>query len=179
MSKLGWGKPRIIVKDLDDPSAVWKEFPTPVQNSSQLTTTKGEKQEAKLEGGENEDVRYNKNSYALVTNIRAAKNRARPIPDVDGVVEHKYAVVLQPEDKDVPGVAIECSTVSVEDTFSTEEGGIWAYTFDALKPDTGRKQVMWGKIIITEDGSISKVECDPTGIEGEASEKFEVAAAKA
>lgn len=175
MSVIGWGKPRIFAKDLDDSASAWFEFANPVENSTQLTTTKGDKKEAKVEGGENEDVRYSKNTYALALNIRAAKGRQRPISDSDGLVAHKYAIVVQPEDPAVQGLVIEKATVSVEDSFSTEEGGVWAYVFDALKPDSGRNQVNWGKIIVAEaSGTISKIECDPEDETGE-SDKFEVA----
>lgn len=60
MAVIGWGKPRIFIKDLDASSPKWEELPTPVEDSTQLTTTKGDKQEAKIEGGENEDVKYGK-----------------------------------------------------------------------------------------------------------------------
>ena len=80
MAVLGWGKPRILVKDLDATGAAWEELPTPVENSTQLATTKGDKQEAKIEGGENEDVKYGKNTYALTFNIRAAKGRVLAEP---------------------------------------------------------------------------------------------------
>ena len=174
-SGIGWGKPRIFVKDLDLSSPKWEELPTPVENSTELTTTKGDKQEAKIEGGENEDVKYGKNTYALALNIRAAKGRKRPISDSDGVVAHNYAIALQPEDPDVQGFCMEKATVSVEDTFTTADGGIWAYVFDALKPEADKKQIQWGKIIVTESaGSISKIECDPEEESGE-DDKFEVA----
>ncbi len=172
---IGWGKPRIFVKDLDATTPKWEEIPTPVEDSTQLTPTKGEKKEAKIEGGENEDVKYGKNTYALALSIRAAKGRKKPIQDDDGVVAHNYAVAVQPEDPDGQGFCMEKSTVSVEDSFTTAEGGVWAYTFDALKPGKDKKQVHWGKIIVTETaGSISKIECDPEDAEGE-DDKFEVA----
>lgn len=175
MAVIGWGKPRIFVKDLDDQSAKWIELPTPVEDSTQLSTEKGDKQEAKIEGGENEDVKYGKNTYSLALNIRAAKGRKRPISDDDGVVAHNYAVALQPEDPNVQGFCIEKATVSVEDTFTSADGGVWAYTLDALKSPAGRKQVNWGKIIITETaGVISKIECDPEETEGD-EDKFEIA----
>ena len=56
MAVIGWGKPRIFIKDLDVTSPAWEELPTPVEDSTQLTTTKGDKQEAKIEGGENEEL---------------------------------------------------------------------------------------------------------------------------
>ena len=91
------------------------------------------------------------------------------------MVAHNYAVALQPEDPDVQGFCMEKTTVSVEDTFTTADGGIWAYMFDALKPGADKKQIQWGKIIVTESaGSISKIECDPEDESGEG-DKFEVA----
>jgi len=161
MAIIGWGKPRILFKDLDDSSSSWKEMPTPVENSTELTPTKGDKKEAKIEGGENEDVKYNKNTYALACQVRAAKGRACPIENDDGVVAHNYAVVVQPEDPAVQGMCFLKSAVSVEDAFTTEEGGSWTFTFDAIKSAANRKQIYWGVISITEsNGSISKVTCN-------------------
>lgn len=175
MAVIGWGKPDIFIKDLEATSPKWEKMPIPVQDSTQLQTTKGDKQEAKVEGGDNEDVKYNKNTYALTFNIRAAKGRKRPVSDVDGVVAHRYAIAVRPEDPDVQGFCFEKATVSVEDTFTSQEGGVWAYTFDALKPDTDKKQINWGKIIVTESaGSISKIECDPEDTAGD-EDKFEIA----
>lgn len=162
MAVIGWGKPRILFKDLDASSASWEEMPTPVEDSTELSTEKGDKKEAKIEGGEYEDVKYDKNTYALACQVRAAKNRACPIDHEDGVVAHNYAVALQPEDPAVPGLCFLKSTVSVEDAFTTSEGGSWTFTFDALKKATDKKQIYWGVIDITEaSGSISAVKCTP------------------
>lgn len=157
MSVLGWGKCRVFIKDLDKSGAKWAELPTPVENSTILETTKGDKQEAKIEGGENEDVRYAKSTYALNLNIRAAKERKKPIKDSDGIIDHNYAVAVQPEDPLAVGIMIDKAKPSVADTFSTEEGAIWEYTFDALKPATG-DQCKMGVITVTEsEGVISDV----------------------
>lgn len=160
MSILGWGKCRVVVKDLDEVSGAWKDLPTPVEDSTTLETTKGDKQEAKIEGGENEDVRYSKNSYVLNLSIRAAKGRAKPIVDDDGIVTHNYAVAVQAEDPEAPGILIDKAKVSVSSTWSTSEGGIWEYSFDALKPDSGR-MVKEGPVTIQESaGNISSVTID-------------------
>ena len=152
MAMIGWGKPRIFYKELDLVGAKWAEFPTPAEGTTSLATTKGDKTEAKLEGGANEDVKFNANTYALTFNIRAAKGRTRPIEDEDGIITKNYAIVLQPEDPTVPGFAMEASAPSVEDSFSAAEGGVWAYSFDALVPtQTGfdkKKQVQWGVVDI-------------------------------
>ena len=151
MSVLGWGKCRLFVKDLDASNAKWIEFPTPVENTTTLETSKGDKQEAKVEGGENEDVRYAKSTYVLNANIRAAKGRIKPIKDSDGIVDHNYAVAVQPEDPEAIGVYIPKAKPSVEDTWSTEEGGIWNYAFDALKNET-TTQIQMGVIEVTGSG---------------------------
>lgn len=156
MSVLGWGKCRLFAKDIETPNSKWFELPTPAEGTTQLATTKGDKKEAKLEGGENEDVRYNKNSYALQYTIRAAKDRKRPFPDVDGIVNNNYAIAVVPEDADCIGIMIDKSRVSVEDGFSTDEGGMWTYTNDALKPDSG-KMVKWGKVSVTGSGDTLNV----------------------
>ena len=148
MSLLGWGKCRLFIKDLDAESAKWEELPTPVENSTTLETSKGDKQEAKVEGGENEDVRYAKSTYVLNANIRAAKGRKKPIQDSDGIIAHNYAVAVQPEDPEAVGIYIPKAKPSVEDTWSTEEGGIWNYAFDALKNE-GTTQVQMGVVSVT------------------------------
>lgn len=156
MSVLAWGKCRLLAKDLDTPGAKWFEFPTPVENSTVLNTTKGDKQEAKVEGGENEDVRYSKSTYTLEAGIRAAKGRKKPIKDSDGIVDHNYEIAVQPEDPEATGIHIPKAKVSVEDTWATEEGGIWNYAFDALKNDT-TTQVEMGVIKTTGSGESLEV----------------------
>ena len=146
---IGWGKPRIFIKNLSETNGKWKEIPTPAEGSVQLTPTKGDKKEAKLEGGDNEDVKYGKNNYEMVYQIRVADDKVMPIQHDEGVVEDEYAIALQPENPKVPGFIIDKSRVSVEDPFSTEEGGEWTYTHNALKPDKGKK-VKWGVITVTD-----------------------------
>ncbi|MBQ5839920.1 MAG: VCBS domain-containing protein [Bacteroidaceae bacterium] len=184
MAMIGWGKPRIFYKEIgkDKESATWKEFHTPMEGSTTLSTTKGDKQEAKIEGGANEDVKYGKNTYALTFNIRAAKDRVRPIEDEDGVIKTNYAIAVQPEDPKVPGFAMEATTASVEDNFTSADGGVWAYTFDALQPTqtsmSNVKQVQWGVINVTEaNGTISNITIDLDG-EGTTSQAVEIAKKK-
>ena len=59
--ELSWGKCTIKIGKLQSsgeaPSS-WIDIPTPVENSTKLTPTKGAKKEAKIEGGENEAVKY-------------------------------------------------------------------------------------------------------------------------
>ena len=151
MAVIGWGKPHIFIKELGDVDAIWEEVPTPAEGTTELATEKGDKQEAKLEGGANEDVRYNKNTYALSFTIRAAKGRKKLMKDEDGIITSNYSIILQPEDPQIDGICIDKAQVSVEDTWSAEEGGAWIYTFDALQPDKGT-QVKYGKVNVTGTG---------------------------
>ena len=164
MAQISWGKPTIKIGLLGANGAApttWIDVPTPVENSTKLTTTKGNKQEAKIEGGENEDVRYSKNTYLVEFEIRAIKGREKLVPDSDGIIEGNYAVKIQPEDPKVEGIIIDKSTASMEPSFDTENGTKWKYSFDALKPQTGdtvKYQVVNFsgagslKVVISDDG---------------------------
>ena len=143
MAQLSWGKPTIEFGKCGANGAApttWTKLTyDPVENSTKLTPTKGEKKEAKVEGGENEAVKYAKNTFVFEFEVRAAKGRTKPIEDSDGVVEGEYAVRLTPEDTTVEGILIDKATVSVEETFDTAEGKKWKYTFDVLKPASGNQ----------------------------------------
>lgn len=168
MSLSSWGKCTVYIKDLDATTPKWKKLHTPAEGTTTLETTKGEKKEAKIEGGANEDVRLAASTYVLNCTIRGLKGRKKPIPDKNGVVAHTYAVALVPEDPACYGILIERSQPSVTDTFSTEDGILWAYAFDALDPASGDKdQVQIGVIslknssneITTSDDDIETIEC--------------------
>lgn len=158
---IGWGKPRLFKKKLGDENAKWEEIPTPAEGTTQLTTTKGDKVEAKLEGGANEDVRYNANTYALAFQIRLAKGKKVPFEHNDGIITDNYAFALVPEDPEVPsGFIMDKAVVSVEDTFTSADGGAITYTLDALKPEKGN-QLKWGVVKVTESGgTISSIELE-------------------
>lgn len=93
--ELSWGKCTIKIGKLQSsgeaPSS-WIDIPTPVENSTKLTPTKGAKKEAKIEGGENEAVKYAANTYTFEFEIRAGKGRRKPVEDTDGVITGEYAV---------------------------------------------------------------------------------------
>lgn len=161
MSLSSWGKCTIYIKDLDATTPKWKKLHTPAEGTTTLETTKGEKKEAKIEGGANEDVRLAASTYVLNCTIRGLKGRKKPIPDKNGVVAHTYAVALVPEDPACYGILIERSQPSVTDTFSTEDGILWAYAFDALDPASGDKdQVQIGVIKGVDSDDITDITCE-------------------
>mgnify|MGYP007069873141 CR=1 FL=1 len=151
MAKLSWGKPRIFTFNADDqdkPNAY--ELPTPVEDSTELTPTKGDKLEAKGEGGDNEDVKYKRSTYAVTLNIRKKKGRKPPFPSLDGVVNDHYGLLLQPEDPSTEGFLIESNTIGIDDTFTAADGAIWAVTADAVKAETGNT-VKWGVVTVNNN----------------------------
>jgi hypothetical protein len=138
MSKVGWGEPTLEIAPITNGVASsFTALPTPVQDSTQLTVEKGNKLEAPLEGGELADVRYDKSKYTLEFELYKTKGLAKPIADEDGVVATEYAIRLTPEDPTNDGFIIDRASVSVEDTWASNIGHKWKYTFEALKPTTG------------------------------------------
>lgn len=133
---VGWGKPVIKVKKVNG-GVAWETFATPVEDSTTLEATQGDKMEARIEGGENEAVKYKANTYQLSFQVRQVPERTDPITDVDGVVADEYAVQVIPENPDAIGVQIDRASVNVQTSFSSQDGLIKTYTFDALKPSSG------------------------------------------
>lgn len=150
MANIPWGKPRIFAFCTEADSDHYNdgkayEIFTPVENSTQLTVTKGEKLEAKIEGGENEDAKYKRSTYSTAFNVRKAKGRRAPFPAENGVVNDHFGFILQPEDDTTEGFLIEKNTVSVDDTFTAADGAIWECQLEALKAEEG-DTVKWGRV---------------------------------
>lgn len=142
MSVISWGKPKIevapFVEGVLPAEPTWAELPTSKEGSSQLSTTKGNKQEAKGEGGEFVDVRYSANGYSFSTEVFVKVGATRSIQDVDGVVATNYSIRLTPEDPTAEGFVFDKASVSVEESWTSADGKLLKYTFDALKPTTGQ-----------------------------------------
>lgn len=155
MANIPWGKPRLFIFETDevenDAVATGYELATPVEDSTELSSEKGDKMEAKIEGGENEDVKYKRSTYSLAYNIRKLTGRRAPFPTVDGVVEKNYGIIVMPEDNTTEGFMIEKSTVSIDDTFTAADGAIWNVQQEALKPSAG-DTVKWGKAELVSGG---------------------------
>lgn len=142
---ISWGKPTITVEAIAETGAVTPgTIPTPVENSTELSTEKGDKKEATIEGGANEAVKYLAAKYSLVFNIRQGKGRTMPIEGKDGVVPGEYKVTLTPEEAGAPGFVMARAVCSYEDTFTAADGLIRVYTFDSLQPEDGSAQLTFG-----------------------------------
>lgn len=142
MAILSWGKPTVEVTESKDGApaadATWTKFPEIKENTAKLTPTKGTKTEATAEGGDLVDARYSKNKYLFECEVFVKKGDTRLIEDEDGVVDKNYAVRLTPEDEATEGFILENSSVSVEESWSSADGKMLKYSFDGLKPKTGK-----------------------------------------
>lgn len=139
---LSWGKPTIMI---DGIALAY----TPVENSTQLTVTKGDKKEAIVEGGGVEAVRYKKSKSQLKFNIRHAQGRSFPLPIKGGVCDGEHSVALVPEETGAPGFTIARSIITVDETFTAEDGAIWEVTVDVLNPASGE-----GEAVVWEDTGV-------------------------
>lgn len=143
---LSWGKPTIQVKSLDDDTATYTAFATPVEDSTQLNPTEGDKLEAKIEGGDYEAVKYKKTTYQLEFQIRQVPERTDPITDTDGVVSGEFAIQVIPEETDGLGITIERASCHVTTSYTAADGIIKTYYFDALVPSSGNATVQFETI---------------------------------
>lgn len=143
MKQLMWGKAlAAIAKQKTDGSYdTFKKLPECVENALNLATTKGERKEAKVEGGGLESVKYNHNVYALSMSFRRGTVKGQPVTfpfdedEIDGVVDGIYYLRVQPEDKTSGGLAVKEVIISTEDTYTASDGAIKVVTFDFIKPE--------------------------------------------
>jgi hypothetical protein len=133
---VSWGKPKISIRKIAD-GEEWKVFATPVEDSTQLNPTKGDKLEAPIEGGGNEAVKYKKNTNELVFDVRQVPERNDPITEVDGVVDGEYEIKIEPENTAALAAHIKRSACSVETKYTAADGIVKTYTFDVLQPEEG------------------------------------------
>lgn len=137
---LAWGKPTIQICALrpdGQPTGAWKTFPVAVQDTTKLNPQKGEKYEAKTEGGGIEAVRYGATTYELEYEIRYGKGDTPTIEDRDGIIEGTYALRLQPENKTVPGLRVDACTLSAELNYDAKDGTRIKYTASVLQAPAG------------------------------------------
>ncbi len=124
----------------------WTKLPNIVEGTLALNTEKGDKMEAPIEGGQNEYVQYKKSTFTMEFEIRAAVEtgglREKPIKDIDGVVDGVYAFKFIPESEGSRGIYVKRCAVSVEETYSSEDGIRWKYTLDVLaSSDTTKSSI--------------------------------------
>ena len=153
MAQIGWGKNRHGVRDFANNKG-WRELPTPAEDTWEVTTEKGDKLEAKLEGGKNQDVKYKENTNTITFDIRVAKGEKKPFADKNGIIANAYEYFSQPEDPEVPaGIMVGRARISCEVKASDAEGMTLTYTVEPLEPaDKTKDPMQMGKVTITEAG---------------------------
>lgn len=141
MAVLSWGKPKVefvvAVNGTVPATPTWIQAPIIVDKTAQLTSVKGNVIEALGEGGELVDKRTDKNKYTFEFEVFVKKGDTRPITDEDGIITDRYAVRLTPEDATTEGFQMNHCSVTVEETWSSEQGKRLKYSFAGLKPATG------------------------------------------
>jgi hypothetical protein len=138
-SILKWGKMRIfIATESYGAKGAWKSVPTPAQSSFALNTEEGDKLEAFVEGGDRIDVRKDANKYAFEFQVHIGAGLEKIIEDDDGAIAGNYAICVIPENRKLAGFLMDRTSVSVTESFTSEEGHRVTYTFEALKPATGK-----------------------------------------
>ena len=171
MAYIGWGKPRLFVKNLTK-NGIIRELPNVVEDTFEISTEQGDKLEAKIEGGTNEDVKYKKNTNTIAFDIRMFKGRKKPFADKDGVVNDEFEFWMQPEDAAVPA-GLHCAKcrVATELKGSAADGITYTYTLEPLENGvTDACQV--GTVTVTESGgSISAITFTEVDEEDDAAEE--------
>ena len=150
MATISWGKPKIFIgaadsAPLDTANAsgayAFSLLATPVEDSTSLTGTQGDKTEAKIEGGEAEATKYNAATFELAMNVRMAIDGTtyrRLAPALykattgnDAYKEYtsaSVAVVLIPEEESAPGFFCPDCSVSIMETYTAADGAMWEIT---------------------------------------------------
>jgi len=143
MAVILWGKPTITITTVTGTSANLT-VPTPVADSTQLSTETGDKHTADIEGGGYEAIRYDKNSFVFEFAVRFAQGRTMPFEDVshDGAVSGTYKFVVTSEETGAPTMTINEASVRYEDEYSADDGARRHYYAESIVPASG-DQIAW------------------------------------
>jgi hypothetical protein len=137
-SKLKWGKMTVEIAPITAGTiGTYAPVFTPKQGSFALNVEDGNKLEAFIEGGERIDVRQDAKKYSFEFQVFLGNGLTKPIEDEDGIIPGEYAIRVIPENALLPGFLMERTAVSVAESFTSEDGHLATYTFEALKPETG------------------------------------------
>lgn len=138
MAILSYGKPLIELApvDIDGNIGRWFAIDTPKENTSNLETSAGDKTEYIEEGGGLVDSYQKKSKYTLKFELFGKKGKTKPIKDNNGVITQNYAARITPEDPSTLGLFMPRCSASCDETWSTQDGILWKYSFDGLlSPD--------------------------------------------
>lgn len=141
---ISWGKIAIDVRDYKSTaygsSDTFTRLSIPVENSTQINVTAGDKKEAKQEGGENVDVKVGANTYEIVFRLFVKKTDATAYPAiltaVNGVVSGEKNIRVVPvDDSECYGMEMARASVSCVENFTSEQGVTLEYHCNGLLDD--------------------------------------------
>jgi len=155
MAIIGWGKNRHFVKNLSKNGNI-RELPTPVEDTYDLATEKGDTLKATVEGGGVKDVKHKKNSNTVTFEVFVAKGEKKPFNDRQGVIDDIFEYWEQPEDPTVPaGLHMSKAKASCEVKANTAEGMKLVYTLEPLEPDNKAiDPLQIGTVTVTESNGV-------------------------
>lgn len=149
---LSWGECDAYVKKAGE--TTYKKEPKPVDQSTTVEPSEGEKLEAKTEGGKLEAAMQLANSYLAKYQLRVAESKNSNITHVNGVVDGDFSLAIVPKNKAAIGIIIDRASVNVLDnTFNSKEGIVDEYRFTVLEPTDGTEMVKRGVLTVTGDDS--------------------------
>lgn len=155
MAQISWGKPRIFIGPkgaLSTTAKQYEELSTPIEGSTTLTANQGDKKEALIEGGESECTKFNAATFELTMQVRMAKDRTLPsalrkAANSQEFTSGEVGIILQPEDAEAPGFLVEAASVSVIESFNSDEGAVWEFTFAPVVNDS-HEAVQWKTVTL-------------------------------
>jgi hypothetical protein len=147
MAIILWGKPIFTVTAVGGAAADQSAnltIPTPVADSTQLTTDAGDEHTADIEGGGYEARRFDKNTYTLEFTVRFADGRTMPFEDKshDGNVTGTYKFKVTSDETGAPSMTMQEATVRYEDEYNADDGARRHYYAQSLVPASG-DQIVW------------------------------------
>ena len=147
---LSWGECDAYVKKAGE--TTYKKEPKPVDQSTTLEPTEGEKMEAKVEGGKLEAAHQLANSYLAKYQLRVAESKNSNITHKNGVVDDEFSLAIVPKNKAAIGIIIDRASVNVLDnTYNSKEGIVDEFRFTVLEPSDETDMVKRGVLTVTGD----------------------------
>lgn len=184
---ISWGKPEIYIAASGTAlgnTFAWELLSTPVEDSTNLTGTQGDKTEATIEGGEAEATQFKAATFELAMNVRMAlenneKHRLLPtemygkkevtisstltsVVDLDNYSASSVAVVLIPADAKAPGFYCPNASVSIMETYTAADGAQWEITLAPNVPSGGGKAIQFGKYTATKKSGTTGINIGAT-----------------
>ncbi|MDR3246076.1 MAG: BACON domain-containing protein [Prevotellaceae bacterium] len=159
---ISWGKPKLQTRPAGETGA-WTTWTEIVQGTAQLNTEAGNVTEAIAEGGDVVASRQDKSKYTFECELFAGADMSKPIDDDDGIILDNYSLRLIPENRKATGWVMEVASASCVDTWTSEAGAHWKYTFKGLKPETGKILKPYYSLVISPEELSFSNAADATG----------------